>query len=102
MLLLYPPISANVMFMLLSLSHDNMLILHVIKSLLPFYRECFNRKSKARPRDFKQPPYPDAAAQILLSGIGTLVALSSEEEVRKHESDNVLTPFDEVFEARYV
>lgn len=75
---------------------------NVIKSLLPFCCVCFRRKSKARPRDFKQAPYPDAAAQIMLAGIGTLVALSSEEEVRKHESDNGLMPFDEAFEARCV
>lgn len=59
-------------------------------------------KSKGRPRDFKQPFYPDAASQILLAGVGTLVSLSSEDAVRQHESDNALQPFDQVFGVRFV
>ncbi|CAM9648104.1 unnamed protein product [Ascophyllum nodosum] len=58
-------------------------------------------ESKARPRDFKQPLYPDASAQIMLAGVGTLVALSSREEVRKHESDEKIPAFDEAFERRH-
>ena len=65
---------------------------------LPPYADV--EKSKARPRDFKQPLYPDASAQIMLAGVGTLVALSSREEVRKHESDEKIPAFDEAFERR--
>ena len=57
-------------------------------------------QAKARPRDFKQPPHPDAASQIVMAGVGSLVCLASEGVVRQYESDKDLPPFDQVFEVR--
>ena len=65
---------------------------------------CAHKKitaqAKARPRDFKQPVHPDAASQIVTAGVGTLICLTSEEVVRRYESDRDLPPFDQVFEVR--
>lgn len=58
------------------------------------------KKAKARPREFKQPSYPDAASQLMLAGVGTLVCLSSEEAVRRHEEEHDLPRFDQAFAVR--
>lgn len=58
------------------------------------------KKAKARPREFKQPFYPDAASQLMLAGVGTLVSLSSEEAVRQHEKGHDLPRFDQAFAVR--
>lgn len=60
------------------------------------------KQAKARPQQFKQPFYADAASQIMLAGVGTLVCLSSEATVRQHESEHQLAMFDNAFGVRYV
>lgn len=57
-------------------------------------------KAKARPREFKQPLFPDAASQMMIAGVGTLVSLSSEGGVRQHEFDNDLPKFEQAFGVR--
>ncbi|CAM9761770.1 unnamed protein product, partial [Phaeothamnion confervicola] len=59
-------------------------------------------EAAAEPRRLRQPRDPDAAAQILLSGVGVLVACGDESEVREHERTKELRPFEAVFRARHV
>lgn len=69
----------------------------VERSLL---RSPVTQQARARPHDFKQPPHPDAASQILLAGVGTLVCLAEEGEVRRHEVDMDFAGFDRGFGVR--
>lgn len=73
---------------------------HDIVSCSGFRRLNKTQQARARPRDFKQPLHPDAASQILLAGVGALVCLAEEEEVRKHEVDMDFPSFDRTFGVR--
>lgn len=73
---------------------------HGIVSCSCFRRFNKTQQARARPRDFKQPLHPDAASQILLAGVGALVCLAEEEDVRKHEVDMDFPSFDRTFGVR--